>query len=105
MKQPIQTCNVKNLSSRAVHGVDVNGAPRVAENLGACHQDWKFMYRAQHISEAKNLRSNCAVPCVDIAFNDVDASGCLWEEKQNEHIDTETSRLTTTDPSNAHSSM
>ena len=75
----------------------VNGA--VAENRGTFHQDKKLMYRA------KNLRSNCAVPWVNIAFNDVDASGCLWEEKQNERIDTAPSRLTTTDPSNAHSSM
>ena len=41
-KREVQTCNEKNLPSRAVHGVSVNGA--VAENLGAYHQDWKFMY-------------------------------------------------------------
>ena len=60
-------------------------------------EDWKFMYRAQHLSDATILRSNGAVPWVNIASNDVDASSCLWEEKGNEHIDTETSRLTTTD--------
>ena len=81
----------------------VNGA--VAESLGTYFQDEKFMFGAQHLSEATNLRSKCAVPSVDIASNCMDASCCLWEEKQNEHIDTETSRLTTTDPSNAHSSM
>ena len=60
-------------------------------------EDWKFMYRAQHLSDATILRCNGAVPWVNIASNDVDASSCLSEEKQKEHIDTETSRLTTTD--------
>ena len=61
-------------------------------------EDWKFINRAQHLCEARNLRSKCAVPWVNIASNDMDASSCLWEEKGNEHIDTETSRLTTTEP-------
>ena len=38
----------------------VNGD--VAENLATCHQDWKFMCGAQHISEATNLREQLRCP-------------------------------------------
>ena len=48
----------------------VNGT--AAENLRAYHQDWKFMYRAQHLSDATILRCNGAVAWVNIASNDVD---------------------------------